>query len=121
MSTENRTELDEHDNGKDDSDHIEVIFGKPYPGESRHAKYYCNDCWQSLITIPIEIELDSTVHRLIKEQMLWDPFEYKDFQKWVNQCFKERMDQILTDPKEYGKATLQKVRSDYCLGEVSSE
>jgi hypothetical protein len=24
------------------------------------------------------------------------------FQEWVNICFKERMEQILTDPKEFG-------------------
>jgi hypothetical protein len=40
------------------------------------------------------------------------------FQEWVNICFKERIDQILTDPKEFGKLLLNPIRRGHCLPEV---
>jgi hypothetical protein len=40
------------------------------------------------------------------------------FEEWVNICFKERMDQILTDPKEFGKLLLGPLRQAHCLPEV---
>jgi hypothetical protein len=40
------------------------------------------------------------------------------FQEWVNICFKERMNQILTDPKAWGKLVLNPIRRGNCLPEV---
>jgi hypothetical protein len=40
------------------------------------------------------------------------------FEEWVNICFKERMNQILTDPKEFGKLILQPLCQSYCLPEA---
>jgi len=36
------------------------------------------------------------------------------FEEFVNICFKERIDQILTDPKEFGKLILQPLRQAHC-------
>jgi hypothetical protein len=43
------------------------------------------------------------------------------FQKWVNICFKERMEQIVTDPKEFGKLVLNQIRRNNCMPEVNFE
>jgi hypothetical protein len=40
------------------------------------------------------------------------------FEEWVNICFKERMEQIVTDPKEFGKVVLSEIRRNHCLPEV---
>jgi hypothetical protein len=40
------------------------------------------------------------------------------FQEWVNICFNERMQQIITDPKEWGKLLLNPIRRANCLPEV---
>jgi len=40
------------------------------------------------------------------------------FEEWVNICFKERMEQILTDPREFGKIIINPIRRGYCLPEV---
>jgi hypothetical protein len=39
-------------------------------------------------------------------------------EEWVNICFKERMEQILTDPREFGKIIINPIRRGYCLPEV---
>jgi hypothetical protein len=43
------------------------------------------------------------------------------FQEWVNICFQERMEQIVTDPKEWGKLLLNPIRRGHCLPEVELE
>ena len=46
------------------------------------------------------------------------PANKVSFEEWVNICFKEGMDQILTDPKEFGKLLLGPLRQAHCLPEV---
>ena len=43
------------------------------------------------------------------------------FQEWVNICFQERMEQIVTDPKEWGKLLLNPILRGHCLPEVELE
>jgi hypothetical protein len=70
--------------------------------------------------IPVEIEIDSMLHSLIEHEILENVCvaQKMSFEEWVNICFKERMEQILTDPKEFGKLLLNPIRMGYCLPEV---
>ena len=67
----------------------------------------------------IGIEIESLVYSPIKHKIL-ENMEEDDvsFEEWVNICFKERMEQILTDPKEFGKIILNPIRRGYCLPSV---
>jgi hypothetical protein len=40
------------------------------------------------------------------------------FEEFVNKCFKERMNQILSDPKEFGKLILGSLVQAHCLHEA---
>jgi hypothetical protein len=70
--------------------------------------------------VPVEIEIDSLLHSLIENQILENTGVDKiSFEEWVNICFKERMEQILTDPREFGKIILNPIRTLYCMPEVN--
>jgi hypothetical protein len=58
------------------------------------------------VVVPVEIEIDSMLYNLIQSDILrrFDVGHGMPFQEWVNICFKERMEQIVTDPKEWGTA-----------------
>jgi hypothetical protein len=66
---------------------------------------------------------DSMFYNLIQHDILshFDAGHGMSFQEWVNVCFKERMEQIVTDPKEFGKLVLNPIRRGYCLPEVDIE
>jgi hypothetical protein len=94
----------------------EFEFGKPYEKTRKHSKF---DFGEDLDVIPVEIEIDSFLHSLIENQILENTGVDKiSLEEWVNFCFKERMDQILTDPREFGKITLNPIRTLYCLPQV---
>jgi hypothetical protein len=96
-------------------------FGKPYPYENRSRKVSKFDVQEDITVVPVEIEIDSMLYNLVDNVILRhiDPAADKmSFEEWVNICFKERMDQILTDPKEFGKLLLNPIRKANCLSEV---
>ena len=107
------------DNGKElkrEEDNIPE-FGKPYEKTRRkHSKF---DFGENLLVVPVEIEIDSMVYSLVKHKIL-ENMEEDDvsFEEWVNICFKERMEQILPDPREFGKIILNPIRTLYCLPQV---
>jgi len=53
------------------------------------------------------IQIDILKHIAVTDDM--------PFQEWVNICFKE---QIVTDPKEWGRLLLNPIRRGHCLPEV---
>jgi hypothetical protein len=103
-------------NGK--SEQRKPTFGQPYQGTRKHSKFDIPG--EDLKVIPVEIEIDSMLYNLIQSDILshFDAGHGMPSQEWVNICFKERMDQILTDPKEYGKLVLNQIRRNHCLPEV---
>jgi hypothetical protein len=106
---------------KNKKEHQIPEFGKPYPHESRSRKVSKFDVIGDITVVPVEIEIDSMLYNLIDNVILRhiDPAADKmSFEEWVNICFKERMDQILTDPKEFGKLLLNPIRKANCLPEV---
>ena len=77
----------------------------------------------SILLTVVEIEIWSELYNLIQMDIL-DNVAVPDkmsFQEWVNICFKERMEQIVTDPKEFGKLLLNPIRRGHCLPEVDIE
>jgi hypothetical protein len=85
-----------------------VEFVKPYEKKTRkHSKF---DFGENLLVVPVEIEIDSLLYSLIEDQILENTGVDKiSFEEWVNICFKERMEQILTDPREFGKIILNPI------------
>ena len=108
----------------------EIKFGEPYPHphaygyeqntRTRTRKHSKLDYGESLTVIPVEIELDSMLYTLIQEDILKQISATADtsFEEWVNVCFKERMEQIITDPKEFGKVVLNPIRRAHFLAAV---
>jgi hypothetical protein len=104
-------------------DNIEQIkhpqFGVPYQNTRKHSKF--DLVGEDLVVVPVEIEIDSMLYNLIQTDILKHIAVTDDdmsFQEWVNICFKERMEQIITDPKEWGKLLLNPIRRSHCLPEV---
>jgi hypothetical protein len=97
-----------------------IRFGQPYENTRKHSKF---DYGEDLVVIPVEIEIQSELYNLIQMDIL-DKIGVVDkmsFQEWVNICFRERMEQIVTDPKEWGKVLLNPIRRGHCLAEVDIE
>lgn len=91
----------------------------PYEQNRKHSKF---DFAENLQVVPVEIEIESLVYSLIKDKILENTGVDKIwFEEWVNICFKERMEQILTDPKQFGKIILNPIRRGYCLPEVDMQ
>jgi hypothetical protein len=91
-------------------------FGKPYEKTRKHSKF---DVGENLLVIPVEIEIDSLVYSLVKHKILENMGDdIVSFEEWVNICFKEKMEQILTDAEEFDKRMLNPIRRGYCLPEV---
>jgi hypothetical protein len=63
------------------------------------------------------------LYNLIQSDILshFDADHGMQFQEWVKICFKERMEQIITDPKEYGKLLLNQIRRNHCLPEADMQ
>ena len=76
-------------------DQEEVKFGQPYENTRQHSKF---DASEDLVVVPVEIEIDSMLYNLIQEDILthFDVSRGMGFSDWVNICFKERMEHIVT-------------------------
>ena len=94
-----------------------IRFGEPYENTRKHSKF---DYGEDLAVVPVEIEIQSELYNLIQLDILkhFDAGHGMPFQEWVNICFQERMEQIITDPKEWGKLLLNPIRRGHCLPEV---
>lgn len=81
--------------------------------DSRDVKY------QKIIAVPVEIEVHDELDQLVKLDIL----EHLgiSYSEWVERCYKERMKQILTDPKEFGEVLLDEVKRGHCFQEDSLE
>jgi hypothetical protein len=75
---------------------------------------------EDLVVVPVEIEIDSMLYNLIQSDILShiDAGHGMQLQELVNICFKERMGQIITDPKGWRKLLLNQIRRNHCLPEV---
>jgi len=109
-------------NGKNkESKQNQIKFGEPYEDTRKHSKF--DILGEDLVVVPVEIEIDSMLYNLIQSDILshFDAGRGMQFQEWVNICFKERMEQIITDPKEFGKLLLNQIRRNHCLPEVDMQ
>jgi hypothetical protein len=109
------------DNQDDDvvNKQSEIEFGKPYQKYRKLSKF--KPYRDSIVVTPVEIEIDCCLYNMIDREILENirpDGDKMSFEEWVNICFKERMDQILTDPKEFGKLILGPLRQAYCLPEA---
>ena len=67
--------------------------------DSRNVKY------EKIIAVPVEIEVSRYVDNFVKMEIL-DELEIT-YSEWVEQCYKERLKEILTNPAEFGKVVLE--------------
>ena len=90
----------------------------PYENTRKHSKF--DLVGEDLVVVRVEIEIQSELYNLIQIDILKHIAVTDDmpFQEWVNICFKERMEQIVTDPKKWGKLLLNPIRRAHCLPEV---
>jgi hypothetical protein len=77
-----------------------VKFGERYENTRKLSKF---DAGEDLVVVPVEIEIDSMLYNLIQSDIVshYDAGHAISFEEWVNICFKERMEQIISDPKEF--------------------
>jgi hypothetical protein len=81
--------------------------------DSRYMKY------QKITAVPVEIEVPGELDSLVKMDIL-EELEIT-YSEWVERCYKERMRQILTDPKEFGEVLLDNIKRGHCFQEDSLE
>jgi hypothetical protein len=74
--------------------------------ESREPRY-------KVVAVPIELEVSGELDSFVKHEIL-DEFGMT-YPKWIQQCYIERMQQILSNPAEFGKAVLERKKSDHCI------
>jgi hypothetical protein len=81
-------------------------YGKPY---QRYTKFNSS----KRTVVPIEIETSFQLYDIVTSTIL----EYLDisFEEWVNIYYKQRMKQLLADPKEFGELMLDSVRAMHGL------
>jgi hypothetical protein len=66
-----------------------------------------------VVAVPIELEVSGELDSFVKHEIL---DEYgMTYPKWIQQCYLERMQQILSDPAEFGKVVLERKKSDHCI------
>jgi hypothetical protein len=80
-------------------------YGKSY---QRYTKFN-----SKCAVVPVEIETSFQLYDIVTDTIL----EYVDisFEEWVNICYKQRMKQLLADPKEFGELMLDNVRAMHGL------
>jgi hypothetical protein len=67
---------------------------------------------QEVVVIPVgEIEVSPQLDRFVTDLIL---SEYgRDYRDWIQECYVERMKQILNDPTEFGKAVLKFKKTEH--------
>jgi hypothetical protein len=66
-----------------------------------------------VVAVPVEIEVSDELDSFVKHEIL---DEYRmTYPRWIQQCYLERMKQILSDPAEFGKVVLDRRKSDHCI------
>jgi hypothetical protein len=69
--------------------------------------------FKKVMSVPVEIEVPWELDQLVKMDILENlSISYSE---WVERCYKERMKQILTDPKEFGEVLLWDVKRGHCF------
>jgi hypothetical protein len=83
-------------------------YGKSY---QRYTKFNINSSKRTVV--PVEIETSFQLYDIVTGTIL----EYLDisYEEWVNICYKQRMKQLLADPKEFGELMLDSVRAMHGL------
>ena len=84
-----------------------------YSRDSRNIKY------EKIRAVPVEIEVPSELDNLVKMDILAE-LEIS-YSEWVEQCYRERMKQILTDPAEFGKLVLPGVMRGHLVDQILDE
>ncbi len=92
---------------------IEHYGTATYKRDSRDAKY------EKITAVPIEIEVPWELDQLVKLDILAE-LEIT-YSEWVERCYKERMKQILTDPAEFGKLVLPRIRDGHLVDDYVLE
>jgi hypothetical protein len=78
-----------------------------YERDPRDSKY------NKIVAVPVEIEVPSELDQLVKLDIL--PTVGMSYSEWIEQCYHERMKQILTDPAEFGKVVLWHIKRGHCF------
>jgi hypothetical protein len=81
--------------------------------DSRDVKY------QKIVAVPVEIEVPGELDQLVKLDILENLG--MTYSEWVEQCYRERMKQILTNPTEFGNLLLWHIKRQDCFQEDSLE
>jgi hypothetical protein len=75
------------------------------------SERYLSDYRERKVTV--EIEASYELEEFVKFEILYE--HVMTYPKWVEKCYVERMRQILDDPVEFGKAVLERKKSDHCI------
>jgi hypothetical protein len=78
-----------------------------YSRDPRDTKY------RKITAVPVEIEVPWEVDQLVKLSILGEL--EMTYAEWIEQCYLERMKQILTDPAEFGKLMLPHIKRGHLV------
>lgn len=78
---------------------------------SRLAQY------QKIVAVPVEIEVPGELDQLVKLDIL--ETVGMTYSEWIEQCYRERMKQILTNPTEFGNVLLWHIKRNHVFQEDS--
>ena len=96
-----------HDKKRDEEYQMKEYGTVTYQRDPRDSKY------KKIVAVPVEIEVTWELDMLTKMDILTTlGITYSE---WVEQCYRERMKQILTDPAEFGKVVLWDIKRNHCL------
>jgi hypothetical protein len=71
--------------------------------------------WDEVTVIRVgEIEVPDELHSFVQAEIL-DGEWGLTYPRWIQQCYIERMKQILNNPAEFGKIVLERRKRDHCI------
>ena len=98
---------------------FENLLKRPAPCKYEDDKSFTVNEYEEKIAVPCNVKMSNQIHELIKFTLL--PELDISFEEFVTERFIERMQQILTDPEEYGKLMLESVLRSHCILQNQNE
>jgi hypothetical protein len=107
----NSEEIDYRKIRKEEQEQHEIYESKHY-GVVTHTRESSEPRYK-VVAVPIELEVSGELDSFVKHEIL---DEYgMTYPKWIQLCYLKRMQQILSDPTEFGKVVLERKKSDHCI------